>query len=159
MVGWAGEGGGRVWWVLRHYFFFFDFQFFLSYSRTCSQRERRVRSARSGGRVGGRPRGSYAQRRPLLPVPLAAILAEYRAQHLGHAVHAQLAPDLVLLPNTETFVGTSADIQDTRMSTFLWTNNNNEKKRVGGKKSRHHDLRAGNFNHHTYNILNYCYDF
>lgn len=79
------------------YFFFFVFSIFLSSSstssRTCSQRERRVRSARSGGRVGGRPRGSYAQRRPLLPVALAAVLAEYRAQHLGHAVHAQLAPD------------------------------------------------------------------
>lgn len=67
-----------------------------------SQRERRGGRGELGGHAAdgtggggrrGRPRGSYAQRRPLLAVALAAVLAEYRAQHLGHAVDAQLAPD------------------------------------------------------------------
>lgn len=65
--------------------------YFYYHAHTVSQRERRVRSAGDGG--GGRPRGSYTQRRTFLPVPFAAVLAEYRAQHFGHAVHAQLTPD------------------------------------------------------------------
>lgn len=53
---------------------------------------------------------------------------------LGLIFTGELPIDRVLLPNTETFVGTSEDIKETKTRTFLWTNNNNETNVIGGNK-------------------------